>query len=909
MSESAGFGDIGALLPDVFGVGRADTTELSARGENTADRYGLRPIDPAVITAGLNDQQLAAVTFSGGSLLVMAGAGSGKTRVLTRRIAYLLATGRARPGEIMAITFTNKAAAEMRERVLHLVGERAKYMAVSTFHSACVRILRENASAAGVKSGFSIYDAADSKRLIAMIARDLNIDTKRAPEKTVAARISDAKNELLSAADYAQRVGKDPLSRAVTQIYPEYQRRLAASNALDFDDLIMRTVQLLAGNAQVAEHYRRRYRHILVDEYQDTNHAQYVLVRLLVGGGKGDGAGASNDDLPPAELTVVGDSDQSIYGFRGATIRNIQEFEQDFPGAETIYLEQNYRSTQTILSAANSVISAGGGAANDGASGAGAHRKKLWTDAGDGAPITVHAADSDRDEAAYVVSEIDRLALAGRKYSDFAVFYRTNAQSRVLEERLMRAGVPYRVVGGTKFYERREIKDALAYLRVLANPADTVSLRRIINTPRRAIGDKAQASLAAWAQTRELSFGAAVAAIWHGWADRDTHLEPYAALPDGVADLGPVADLGARAMNAIAKFWQDIASLRRDIAEGATVVSTIDETLDRCGYLDALQGSEDPQDGVRVENLAEFHAVAAEFSAQHTEATLIDFLESVSLVADADQIGGDEAGEVTLMTVHTAKGLEFPVVFVTGMEDGTFPHQRSLGDASELAEERRLAYVAITRAREILYFTRSAVRLQWGSPQALPSSRFLADIPEELCDLSGAQADSERVRGSLFDDGSGYGGYSAGGYSGRGYGHGRRYRGRDYGFGDDVYGDEWSDGSRDNETYTSAYGSGYTGHAGYSGGSGASDGYARGSGASGRVHTRRMAPKSSRSGSSGKTNRVTSLAVGDRVNHDSYGLGTVIAVSGSGASMSAEVDFGDGSIKRLLLRYSPMEKL
>ncbi len=479
------------------GSGEASAWEPAPASSASAWGEPRRPgVDPESLTRGLNDRQREAVTHAGSPLLILAGAGSGKTRVLTHRIAYLLATGRARAGEILAITFTNKAAAEMRERAGTLVGDDARRMWVSTFHSACVRLLRYEHEAAGLSSSFTIYDAQDSQRLIQMVLKAQDVDIKRFTPKMVAARISDAKNELIGPVRYAQTAGKDPVSRIVADAYVEYDKRMRASNALDFDDLIMRTVELLRDNPLIAEHYHRRFRHILVDEYQDTNHAQYVLVRALVGDG--------SDGVTPAELTVVGDSDQSIYAFRGATIRNIEEFERDFTGARTILLEQNYRSTQNILSAANAVI----------ARNTGRRAKNLWTASGDGALITLDAADSEHDEARFVVGEIDRLADSGVEWGDIAVFYRTNAQSRALEELLVRQGIPYRVVGGTRFYERREIKDALAYLQVISNPDDTVAARRVLNVPKRGIGAKAEEAIAAHAAHYGISFGAALRHLW-----------------------------------------------------------------------------------------------------------------------------------------------------------------------------------------------------------------------------------------------------------------------------------------------------------------------------------------------------------------------------------------------------------
>ena len=860
-------------------------------------------VDPDSLTRGLNDRQREAVTHAGSPLLILAGAGSGKTRVLTHRIAYLLATGRARAGQILAITFTNKAAAEMRERAGSLVGDDARRMWVSTFHSACVRLLRYEHEAAGLSSSFTIYDAQDSQRLIQMVLKAQDVDIKRFTPKMVAARISDAKNELIGPARYADLAGKDPVSRIVAAAYVEYDKRMRASNALDFDDLIMRTVELLRDNPLIAEHYHRRFRHILVDEYQDTNHAQYVLVRTLVGDG--------SDGVTPAELTVVGDSDQSIYAFRGATIRNIEEFERDFAGARTILLEQNYRSTQNILSAANAVI----------ARNTGRRAKNLWTASGDGALITLDAADSEHDEARFVVGEIDRLADSGVEWGDIAVFYRTNAQSRALEELLVRQGIPYRVVGGTRFYERREIKDALAYLQVISNPDDTVAARRVLNVPKRGIGAKAEEAIAAHAAHYGISFGAALRHLWlragcpagegegidvDALARSTSPDEASAGSSDpassgGAAEEAPVAGgtagesssaaesvaapasssssesapevlgITPRAAKSAAAFWGLIETLRAAEARGASQADILEEVLDNTGYLAELRRSEDPQDASRVENLAELHSVAGAFAADAPGGTLADFLERVALVADSDQVPaeGERGGQVTLMTVHTAKGLEFPVVFVTGMEDGTFPHQRSLGDESELEEERRLAYVAITRARERLYLTRAAVRSAWGTPQEMPPSRFLDDIPAELLDVRRAATSGERMRAS-------YGGsYGSGSYGSGSHG---RSRGSD---GHDPWGD----------TDTGAFGSGRRGAAAQP---------------SGVRKVTRMGVASAAKPADDKP--VLSLKVGDRIKHATLGVGTVTGVEGEGPRTVARIRFDMGE-KRLLVRMAPMEKI
>ncbi|CAL9485503.1 ATP-dependent DNA helicase UvrD1 [Streptomyces sp. enrichment culture] len=660
-----------------------------------------RPVvDTAALLEGLNDNQRAAVVHSGSPLLIVAGAGSGKTRVLTHRIAHLLAERGVHPGQILAITFTNKAAGEMKERVEQLVGPRANAMWVMTFHSACVRILRRESKKLGFTSSFSIYDAADSKRLMALVCRDLDLDPKRFPPKSFSAKISNLKNELIDEEDFAAQA-TDGFEKTLAQAYAMYQSRLREANALDFDDLIMTTVNLLRAFPDVAEHYRRRFRHVLVDEYQDTNHAQYALVRELVGTPEHPVDVPPEAEVPPAELCVVGDADQSIYAFRGATIRNILQFEEDYPDATTILLEQNYRSTQTILSAANAVIER-----NESR-----RPKNLWTNAGSGARITGYVADTEHDEAQFVAEEIDRLTDAGHaKAGDVAVFYRTNAQSRVFEEIFIRVGLPYKVVGGVRFYERKEVRDVLAYLRVLANPEDSVPLRRILNVPKRGIGDRAEAMIDALSQREKISF------------------------PQALKRVDEAYGMAARSTNAVKRFNTLMEDLRTVVESGAGPATVLEAVLERTGYLAELQASTDPQDETRIENLQELAAVAMEFEQERGEdeqTTLSDFLEQVALVADSDQIPDEEDGDgvITLMTLHTAKGLEFPVVFLTGMEDGVFPHMRALGQTKELEEERRLAYVGITRARERLYLTRSTLRSAWGQPSYNPPSRFLEEIP------------------------------------------------------------------------------------------------------------------------------------------------------------------------------------
>src|SRR5215467_14588909 len=734
---------------------------------------------------GLNTQQRAAVLHEGGPLLIVAGAGSGKTRVLTHRIAYLVAQREVAPYEILAITFTNKAAGEMASRAQALTGARSRGMWLLTFHSACVRLLRREASRFGYPSSFTIYDQADSERLMALVCRELELDPRYHPPKAMAARVSALKNELVDYETVGSRAS-GYREKSLAEAYGEYQRRLVAAGAMDFDDLIMVTVNLFQAFPEVALTYRRRFRHVLVDEYQDTNHAQYVLIRELVGGGQASQV-VGDDFMPPAELCVVGDADQSIYAFRGATIRNITEFERDFAGARVILLEQNYRSTQNILAAANAVVSRNPGRVP----------KNLWSDAGDGPPLVGYVADSEHDEAAFVAEEVDTLADSGDATpGDVAIFYRTNAQSRVFEEVFIRAGLPYKVVGGVRFYERREVRDLLAYLRLIANPDDEVSLRRVLNVPRRGIGDRAEECIAALASRDKVTFAQALTR------------------PDEVPGLA------ARSARAIQGFNDLIDGLRAMSQAGGPVGDLVEAVLDQTGYIAELQASSDLQDASRIENLTELVSVAREFDARQPGGSLADFLEQVSLVADADEIpeGEEHGGMVTLMTLHTAKGLEFPVVFLTGLEENVFPHERSMGNDQELAEERRLAYVGITRAMERLYVTRAATRTWFGRPGYHRQSRFLTEIPAGLI--------------------------------------------------------EWR---RDESAATQP----------------ASERLAR------------------RPGVRAIGNRpVPSLQPGDRVNHGSYGLGTVLSVAGRGVDPAAKTDFGgDYGIKHLVLRYAPIEKL
>src|SRR4051794_36203661 len=821
----------------------------SERGPEPAPATGptvRRPHRPTVeeLLSGLNPPQREAVLHEGGPVLVVAGAGSGKTRGLTRRIAYLVSERHAHPGSILAITFTNKAAAAMRGRVMDLVGNRAKLMWVSTFHSACVRILRAEIGRFGMSRTFSIYDDADSKRLMQLVAHDLDLDPKKFPVRALMSWVSNHKNELVDHESAASRA-ETPLDEAFAGAYGEYQRRLTAANALDFDDLIMTTVHLLQAFPDLRETLRRRFRHVLVDEYQDTNHAQYVLVRELCG--EDGGAGGSDGlAIEAPELMVVGDSDQSIYAFRGATIRNINDFESDFPGASVIMLEQNYRSTQTILSAANAVIRLNSGR----------KPKNLWSDAGDGALIEGYVADTEHDEAQFVAGELARLRDAGEsRLGDAAVFYRTNAQSRTFEEVFIRAGLAYKVVGGVRFYERREVRDAIAYLRAISNRSDDVSVRRILNVPKRGIGDRTEAAVSDLAARERISFGEALRRV------------------------DDIPGLATRSANQIRSFAAFLDAHEAMVAEGAAADAILTSVLEQSGYLAELQDSPDPQDQTRLENLVELVNVAREFvdgvaalaaggfdaqdledlddltglapspdgsaedspdldpeadlaaGAAEPDPSLGAFLERVALVADSDQIPSDHGGQgvVTLMTLHTAKGLEFDQVFLTGLEEGVFPHQRALQDPDELAEERRLTYVGITRARKRLYVSRAIVRAAWGSPQHNPPSRFLDEIPGDLVHWRR----TERAVTS------------------------------------------WRNTSATSER--------------------------RGDGAW-RDRTGYAAARP-------KVRMIPVVAAGDRVLHATFGMGKVLSTSGAGDDVKADVDFGSSGIKRLALKFAPLEKL
>lgn len=815
-------------------VARAMSGGQDGLFEAAEPRPKRKKFDVEALLEGLNPPQRQAVLHDGRPVVVVAGAGSGKTRVLTRRIAYLVGERRVHPGSILAITFTNKAAAEMRHRVMDLVGNRAKLMWVSTFHSACVRILRAEISRFGMNRTFSIYDDADSKRLMQLVARDLDLDPKRYGVRTIMNWVSNCKNDLVDHDSARERV-KGPDEERFLEAYQEYQRRLVAANALDFDDLIMTTVHLLQAFPEVREQYRRRFRHVMVDEYQDTNHAQYALIRELCGSGLAELDGRPEQrEADPPELMVVGDSDQSIYAFRGATIRNILDFESDFAGASTIVLDQNYRSTQTILNAANAVITKNEGRPE----------KRLWTDAGDGDLIVGYVADSEHDEAQFVAGEIDKLSDEGKsRYADCAVFYRTNAQSRPFEEVFIRVGLPYKVVGGVRFYERREVRDAIAYLRAIANRDDDVSVRRILNVPRRGIGDRAESAVEELAREKRISFGEALRRV---------------------DEINGLATRSAKQLKTFVDFLDDH---ERMVAEALPADQILTSVLTESGYLAELQGSTDPQDETRMENLVELVAVAREFvagtvgvepelepgtvladlnldldlnaepeldlaaGAPEPDATLGSFLERVALVADSDQIptpGADDAGVVTLMTLHTAKGLEFDTVFLTGCEDGVFPHQRALADTIELAEERRLAYVGLTRARKRLYLSRAAVRAAWGAPQHNPPSRFLGDIPDRLIDW-------RRTESSLTS---------------------------------------W-----------------------------------RNTSATSRQPAGRQSWSSTPTRPKPTEREIPSLTPGDKVLHPTFGLGKVVATSGADDNAKADVDFGSSGLKRLALRYAPLQKL
>lgn len=909
VSASTVAGDFSAKYSN--SVQSSQTAQSSAAAQyaqTSAQSSNIPEINPQSLLEGLNPQQSKAVQYTGPALLIGAGAGSGKTRVLTRRIAWILANRKAWPSQILAITFTNKAAAEMRERLASLIGNSANSMWVSTFHSACVKILRAHGDSIGLKSGFSIYDSSDCERLVKIIASELNIDIKKFTPKLLLSKISDFKNNLVTwqenlknyAPDYkpgASVSGASSFNAAgnadalYAAVYAEYQNRLSVSNAVDFDDLIMLTVKLLRQNPQVSAYYKRKFRYILVDEYQDTNHAQYVLIRELAGvddystDSTVSSVSPDSTQLPQSSITVVGDSDQSIYAFRGADIRNIQDFEQDFSSATTIMLEQNYRSTQTILDAANAVIS----------NNANRKPKKLWTSLGKGSPIVGYVADNAQGEASWVAQEIARLAGEdGVNYSDIAIMYRANSQSRSLEDALIKSGLPYQLVGGTKFYERREVKDALAYLQSIANPDDDVNMRRILNVPKRGLGARAESQITSYAKENSISFWSALSQI------------------DKIAEQ---IGISSRTFNALKSFRDLMTSLIDFMkANDSKPSKVVENVLNESGLLQDLRESKDPQDEFRVDNLSQLQSVAAEYEQNTPDANVAGFLETTALVADSDQLPdqGEDTGKVTLMTLHTAKGLEYPVVFLTGMEQGTFPHSRCVDNQKELCEERRLAYVGITRAKKILYVTWAAERSQWGKSAEMIQSQFLDEIPADLISWKRKEADVMRA--------------------------GLRGAGSD--FDRDFDSDFGSDGGWDDDSYTTYGGSSYRkSHYGksYSSKSYGSNSYGNSYGKSygsksGKVTTR-IARKSSASyqhqsftsnlqssasslsykkqGLQEKDNHlnINDFHEGDKISHDTYGLGTVLKTQDKGRNSIITVDFGSDGVKRLMLRVAPIEKL
>ncbi|WP_100810013.1 MULTISPECIES: ATP-dependent helicase [unclassified Microbacterium] len=794
---------------------------------------------------GLNPPQLEAVLYRGPALLIVAGAGSGKTRVLAHRIAGLLRAREAWPSEILAITFTNKAAAEMRERVHALVGEATRGMWISTFHSACVRILRREAEAFGFKSSFTIYDSGDSRALIKRLIKEHEGDSYGLTPAGVKGRISKLKNELADAESYARTANmSDPAERIFVEIFADYQRSLQRSNAFDFDDLIAQTVYLFRAFPKIADTYRRRFRHILVDEYQDTNHAQYALIHELTRPLSSDepepfeGSGGmmifeapaprASEGLEPASLTVVGDSDQSIYAFRGADIRNISEFERDYPGAKVVLLEQNYRSTQTILNAANAVISHNFDRKD----------KKLWTDVGAGEKIVGFTGYSQHDEAQFVADEIENLHRSGLAYGDVAVFYRTNSQSRALEEIFIRSALPYKIMGGTKFYERAEIKDALAYLVAVANPADDMAVRRILNKPRRGIGDVTESAIARYATSEGISFRDALAnasALGVGPKIQAAIVQLDAVLAEAAALMLPASG---------------------ELAPASAVADGLALLLNKSGFMDALRASRDPQDEARLENLDEFVSVAKEFARNNPEGTIIDFLAEVALVSDADDLE-DASGSVSLMTMHTAKGLEYDAVFVTGVEEDLIPHRMSANEPGGPAEERRLFYVGVTRARKRLYLSLAMTRAQFGEVTVAMPSRFLQEIPADLIDWRQSPGDvNSRGRGSGRALGGGYGG---GGFSG----------------------------------------------SGRSGGSGGGNRYG-----SDLVPTSTALDRfPNRVPARVRDNGDLELASGDRIRHDDFGEGRVDAVTGEGARRVAHIRFDTVGAKKILIKIAPIEKI
>ncbi|AZK45985.1 DNA helicase PcrA [Paenibacillus lentus] len=769
----------------------------------------MQPVNIQEAITRLNPEQRRAVEETEGPLLIMAGAGSGKTRVLTHRIAYLIATRKAPPWAILAITFTNKAAREMQERVSGLVGQEGRDIWVSTFHSMCVRILRRDIERIGFSSSFSILDSTDQLSVIRNCMKDLNIDTKKFEPKAVQAMISTAKNELITPQKYEQKVG-DYFEGLVAKVYTMYQKRLRQNNSLDFDDLIMKTIELFKEVPEVLDFYQKKFSYIHVDEYQDTNRAQYMLCKLLANKHR--------------RICVVGDSDQSIYRWRGADIANILNFEEDYPEATTILLEQNYRSTSTILNAANAVISRN----------TGRKPKNLWTDKGEGDKIKVYRGNSEHDEGYFVTSEIHNSIKRGRSYRDHAILYRTNAQSRVIEETLIKSDIPYQIVGGIKFYDRKEIKDLLAYLRLLSNPDDDISLTRIINVPKRGIGDTTVAKLTAAAGERGISI--------------------YRLLYT-VDDLG----LAGRTRNALVEFYDMISALHQ-MVEYLSVTELTEKILEMSQYRLELQNENTLESRSRLENIDEFLSVTMEFEKNNEDKTLVSFLTDLALIADIDTMNddeGDQAGDaVTLMTMHSAKGLEFPVVFIIGMEEGIFPHSRAFLDNEELEEERRLAYVGITRAEERLFLTCAQMRTLFGRTSANAPSRFLEEIPEEL-------KEGTEIARDRYQRGAGIGGA----YSGRGFGS--------------SSGGNFGHRSPDRGARSAApSSSGVTVTTGVSGASAV------------------------------KPTNSDDFNAGDKVSHGKWGIGTIVSVKGTGNDMELQIAFpAPVGVKRLLAGFAPITKV
>ncbi|WP_291053276.1 UvrD-helicase domain-containing protein [Herbiconiux sp.] len=776
---------------------------------------------------GLNPEQREAVVYRGPALLIVAGAGSGKTRVLTHRIASLIKGGEAWPSQILAITFTNKAAAEMRERVGALLGGVAEGMWISTFHSACVRILRREAENFGFTKSFTIYDSADSRALIKRIIKDLQADTFGFTVSSVQGKISKLKNELSDADSYARQANfSDPQDAIFVEMFRAYTRALRDANAFDFDDLISQTVFLFRAFPQVAEKYQRRFRHILVDEYQDTNHAQYALIRELTRPPQSNElSGMAAFAGGGASLTVVGDSDQSIYAFRGADIRNIVEFERDFPGATVVLLEQNYRSTQNILSAANAVISNNFDRKD----------KKLWTAVGDGEKIIGFTGYSGHDEAQFVADQIQKLHEEGMAYNQIAVFYRTNSQTRALEEIFIRSALPYRVLGGTKFYERAEIKDVMAYLTAVANPFDGLALRRILNTPKRGIGPATETALASFAEREEVSYRESMR--------RATELS-----------LGPKVTGAILQLAALLDEATELLDPERTGGE-APVSEVLTLLMEKSGYVTALRASRDPQDEARAENVEELLAVTKEFNRNNPDGTLIDFLTEVSLVAAVDDLD-DTSGTVSLMTLHTAKGLEYDAVFLTGVEEDLLPHRMSAGEPGGPAEERRLFYVGITRARKRLYISLAMTRAQFGETAVAMPSRYLQEIPAELMDwiqspgMATSRGGSE-PRALNASRGGSYGGRSGGG-------------------------SRWNSDSNFGLP---------------------------------PAPPRPKTEWANRVTGQVRDNGDLELQPGDRIKHVDFGEGRVNQVTGEGSKRVAHVQFDAAGPKKLLIKIAPIEKV